>query len=246
MPTESCTLRTSAAVVAVVERPPPRPGPDHPRSGLLVPVVQRRAPHRLVVAPGQHAELDGRPRRPRGGRPDRGCVRRRRLRQQPYRGELAELSLAGAHRHGRVALRELDRVVALRDRPRHVLVGDVLARADEAALAALARVRRGRDRPVRPVAGRSAHRLDPGRELDRDEDAPPGVVLDPGAGLREQGVRGLADARGDDEVAVDRAPVERRPPRPRRRARSPRSAPARCRAGRRRPPDRRRRARAGR
>ena len=46
--------------------------------------------------------------------------------------QVAEPALARAHRHGRVALGELDRVEALGERALHVLLGDVLADADEA------------------------------------------------------------------------------------------------------------------
>ena len=64
------------------------------------------------------------------------------LRHQPHRRQLAHAALARAHRRGRVALGELDRVVALLDREVDVLRGHVLAQAGEALAAALARDRR--------------------------------------------------------------------------------------------------------
>src|SRR6185295_6461853 len=56
----------------------------------------------------------------------------------PHRRELAHAALARAHRHGRVALGELDRVVALRDARLDVLRRDVLAEAREALATARA------------------------------------------------------------------------------------------------------------
>ena len=64
---------------------------------------------------------------------DRGLARARSRGVEPDRVAMAEPALAGAHRHGRVALGELDRVEALGDRALHVLLGHVLAEADEAA-----------------------------------------------------------------------------------------------------------------
>ena len=71
--------------VAVRVRPPPRARPHHLRAGLLVAEVERRALHRLVVAPGEQAELDRRPRRPRGRRADRRLVGAGLARQQADR-----------------------------------------------------------------------------------------------------------------------------------------------------------------
>ena len=69
------------------------------------------------------------------------------LGHQPDRLQLAHASLAGAHRHGRVALGQLDRVIALVDRESDVLAGHVLAEAGEALAAARAGDRRcNRDR----------------------------------------------------------------------------------------------------
>ena len=72
--------------------------------------------------------------------------------QDADRGELRVAALRRAHRDGRVALGELDRVVALGDGVRDVLRGDVLVEVDErlAAAPAVARVggRRG-DRGLR-------------------------------------------------------------------------------------------------
>src|SRR5262249_31274404 len=120
--------------------------------------------------------------------------------------EVAELPLAGAHRHGRVALRELDRVEALLDRALHVLVGDILAQADEAAALL---PRHGRVCGcLQPAACDRPGRLDPGGDLGRDEDAGRGRVFDPGAGLREQRVCRLPARRGDQQVAHDRFAVD--------------------------------------
>ena len=58
---------------------------------------------------------------------------------QPHRRQLAHAALAGAHRRGRVALGQLDRVVALLDREVDVLRGHVLAQAGEALALAPAR-----------------------------------------------------------------------------------------------------------
>ncbi len=65
------------------------------------------------------------------------------LGHQPDRLQLAHPALAGAHRHGRVALGQLDRVIALVDREPDVLAGHVLAEAREALAAAGAGDRRG-------------------------------------------------------------------------------------------------------
>ena len=60
--------------------------------------------------------------------------------------------------------------------------------------------------PISPVTEPTASTFV--REVGRDEDAAARVVLDARAGLGEEGVRGLAAAGGDEEVAVDRAAVE--------------------------------------
>jgi hypothetical protein len=119
---------------------------------------------------------------------------------------MAEATLAGAHRHGRVALRKLDRVEALGDRPPDVLHGHVFADADEALTAALERRRRNGGGAA--LARHGADCLHVGREVTGDEDRARRVVFDSGAGLREQGVRGLPTARHDEQIAVDRATVD--------------------------------------
>ncbi len=48
----------------------------------------------------------------------------------------------------------------------------------------------------------------PGGKRRRDEHSERGVELDAGACLGEQGVRGLASSRGDDEIARDLLPVD--------------------------------------
>jgi len=122
---------------------------------------------------------------------------------------VAEPALARAHRHGRVALGELDRVEALRDRTLQVLVRHVFADADEAlALLRGAVVGRRGHGAGQAFAGNRSHRLDPGWNVGRDEDSLIGVVLDPCARLREQGVGRLAATRHDEEVTVDLAPVD--------------------------------------
>ncbi len=121
-----------AGRVAVGVRAAPGARPHHLRAELLVAVVDRRALCRLVRASGQEAELDRLPRRARGRRPDRRLVGLVLARVQADGGDVAELALAGAHRHRRVALGQLDRVEALGDGALDVLVGHVLADADEA------------------------------------------------------------------------------------------------------------------
>jgi hypothetical protein len=113
---------------------------------------------------------------------------------------VAKLPLTGAHRRGRVALGELDRVEALGDRALHVLRGHVLAHADEAA--PFAGICRQRARRAALARDRS-DRFDAGGQVRRNEDAEVGVVLDTGAGLCEQRVRRLAAAGRDEQVAVD-------------------------------------------
>src|SRR5713101_2297571 len=103
---------------------------------------------------------------------------------------MAEPALAGAHRHGRVSLCELDRVESLRQRPLQVLDGDVLADADEAPVA----VARARGAEWAEVAGDPADGLDAPRQLARDEDAALRVVGDSRTGLREEGVGRLRSA----------------------------------------------------
>ena len=118
---------------------------------------------------------------------------------------MAKLSLARAHRHGRVPLREFDRVEAFGDRALHILDGDVLADADEALPRSPARERVGRLAPsspvTRPTASTPAGRS-PGAKTPRV-----GVVPDAGAGLGEQRVGGLAPGGSDEHVAVD-GPVD--------------------------------------
>ncbi len=125
------------------------------------------------------------------------------------RREVAELPLARSHRRRRVALRQLDRVEALADRALHVLRRHVLADAHEAL--ALAGVR-GFGRDLRETLARDgADRFDAGRKLRRHEDAEPVVVLDARARLREERVRRLPAAGGDEQVAVEALAVEDEP-----------------------------------
>src|SRR5439155_13695974 len=125
----------------------------------------------LVMAAGEQSELDRLPRRARSRRSDRRLVGAGLAGQQPNRGEVAELALTRAHRHGRVALRELDRVEAFGDRTLHILRRHVLADADEAFVATACQLRRRR--ALLEPAGRRADDLDAGRELRRHEDATP-------------------------------------------------------------------------
>ena len=82
-------------MVAVRVRALPATRPHHPRARLLVPEVERRALCRLVVAPGEKAQLDRRPRRAGGRRTELGLVGVHLLRVEPDARELAELPLAG-------------------------------------------------------------------------------------------------------------------------------------------------------
>ena len=122
---------------------------------------------------------------------------------------MAELALAGPHRHGRVALRELDRVVALLDRVREILRRLVLAVADEALLRLAEHGRRRRD--LAEIPGDASDRGQVGRQLRRHEDTAVRLELDRRAGTGEQLVGGLRAPGHDDEVAVDRLPVDRDP-----------------------------------
>ena len=122
---------------------------------------------------------------------------------------MAELPLARAHGHGRVALGQLDRVEALGDGALHVLVGHVLADADEALALLRGAVERGcGNGDVADLAGGRADDLDPVGEVGGDEDPAPVVVLDLRARVGEERVGGLAPAGHDEQVAVDLAAVE--------------------------------------
>ena len=125
---------------------------------------------------------------------------------QPDRGQLAEAALARSHRRRGVALCQLDRVEAFGDRTRHVLLGDVLADADEALSAP--GVSRARARRLAALAGDGAGSFDVRRQVSRHEDAPLRVELDPGAGLGEQRVGGLRTAGDDEQVARDGPPSD--------------------------------------
>src|SRR5829696_2774803 len=134
LPSVETSMTPSESWTALASSPgsPPGAGPHHRGAQILVPVVHRRPLAGLVRAASEQAELDGRPWRTRSRCSDRGLVRLVLACVEADRGEMAQLSLTGPHRHRRVALRELDRVEALCDRALHVLVGDVLADADEA------------------------------------------------------------------------------------------------------------------
>ena len=125
------------------------------------------------------------------------------MRQQPRQRELAEAALAGAHCGCRVALRELDRVEALRHRPRQILRRHVLADADEALPVAAVR-RRGNG------CGRAIRRrpLDSRRKLRRHEAAAAGVVLDAGARLRKEREGRLPGALDHEQIAGDPLAVD--------------------------------------
>ena len=139
-------------------------------------------------------------------RPSRSRARRRGSRG---RGRAA---LAGAHRHGRVALRELDRVEALGDRPLEVLVGDVLADADEAlVLAGGAVVGRGGNRPAIPSPVTEPTASTPSGSSVGTKMPAARVVLDARTGLREQGVGRLAAAGHDEQVAASARPSSSTP-----------------------------------
>ena len=138
--------------VAVVVGAAPVARPLHVRAQLAVAAVDRRALGRLHRAARERAHRDGRPGRPRRG--DADVVQRppRHRGQDADRGELRVAPLRGAHRHGRVALGQLDGVVALGHGVGDVLRRDVLVEVDERlpAAAAVARVGgRSRDRGLR-------------------------------------------------------------------------------------------------
>src|SRR5260221_12338003 len=97
---------------------------------------------------------------------------------------MTEPALARAHRHGRIPLRELDRVEALREGALEVLDGDVLADADEAAVAVACP--RGAQRAN--SGGDAPYSLDAQWQLGRYEDAALRVGRDPRACLREEGI----------------------------------------------------------
>ena len=176
--------------------------------------------------PDDEPERDRRPRRPRRRRTHRRLVHPGQLRVEANRLEVAVPPLARAHRHGRVPLRELDRVESLCDRALHVLRGHVLADADEPLAPAGSVVGSPRHRLLADVTRDGADGAQAGWNLGRHEDALHRLVLDARAGRRQQRVGGLAAARHDDEVATERPTVDRH---------APHAAPAAVRAEPRRP-----------
>ena len=195
--------------IAVRVGAPPGARPHHPRAELLVAVVDGRPLCRLVRAPGEQAERHRLPGRARRRRPDGRLVGLVLAGVEADGGEVAELPLARPHRHGRVALGELDRVEALGDGALDVLVRDVLADAHEALALARGPVvggrRNGAGDPFTRCGADGLHSLG---QLGGDEDSAWRVVVDAGAGLREEGVRRLAPAGHDEEVARNRPLVE--------------------------------------
>src|SRR6185503_12282881 len=195
--------------VSVRVRAAPGARPHHLRAELLVAMVDRGALGRLVRTPGEEAERDRRPGRPRGGRSDRRLVLLVLARIEADGRHVAETPLARTHRHRGVALRELDRVEALADRALQILVRDVLADADEALALPGRAVVGGCGHGAREaVPGDGADCLDSVGDVGGDEDAAVGVVLDPRARLREQGVGRLAPAGHDEQVTGELAPVD--------------------------------------
>ena len=118
--------------VAVVVGAAPVAGPHDARAELAVAGMDGRALGGLDRAAGQRAERDRRPRRARGRGADPLEVLAGLLGHEPHGGQLAHAPLAGAHGRRRVALGELDRVIALVDAQVDVLGRDVLAQAREA------------------------------------------------------------------------------------------------------------------
>ena len=120
--------------------------------------VDRGALGGLERPAGEDAHRHRHPRRACGRRADLLEALPGLLRHQADRRQLAHPALARPHRHGRVALGQLDRVVALLDAQLDVLRGHVLAQAREALAVAGAgdrwrhrhRVRSGPSRPRRP------------------------------------------------------------------------------------------------
>ena len=125
--------------VAVVVGAPPVARPHDAGAELAVAGVDGRALGRVERAPRQRAQRDGRPRRARGRGADAREVLAGLLRHEADGGQLAHAALARAHGRRRVALGELDRVVALVDAEVDVLGRDVLAQAREALAAPGAR-----------------------------------------------------------------------------------------------------------
>ena len=150
--------------IAVVVGAPPVAGPLDVGAQLTVAAVDRRALGRLERPAGQHAHRDRHVRGASGRSSDALQALARLLRHQPHRCELAHPALARAHGHRRVALGQLDRVVALVDAQLDVLGGDVLAQAREALAAGR---RRRREAGRRPVFARAAVARQPRRPARR-------------------------------------------------------------------------------
>ena len=134
--------------VAVGPRAAPRAG-VHPDSARPhVPLVHRRALHRLEPASGEHAERDRLHRRPGGGGPGGGEGAAGDGGAELAGDPAAHLALTGPHRDGEVALDQLGVVEAFVDCVGHVVRGDVLAGAEDR----LAPSERAGDRPDGAVA----------------------------------------------------------------------------------------------
>ena len=214
-----------------IEQPLVFPGND--LVGVMLPDGRPAARRRVVDQPGTTGGRDRRRRASAPASPDqleRAGVEVA-ARRRPPRPRAARIAAAGAAAGSRS--------VAIDGRRDRLRPARRLGRPPAGLLAARPGRRPGRirrrggassSRPssrrasrrsaLRPVIGRpgrspaaAAYRLDAGRELDRDEDAPPGVVLDPGAGLREQGVRGLAarPRRGRGRTSIARPSIVDRP-----------------------------------
>src|SRR5439155_13743164 len=201
--------------VLVRMRAAPEACPHHRRAGLLMPMMDGRPLGRLVAAARKQPERDRGPGWARRRRPDRLLVRLVLPSKEPDRGHVAEPPLAGAHRHGRIALAELDRVEAFGNRTLHVLFRYVLADADEATPRALGTVQ-GRRRHGRRLllSGSRADGFDVRGKVEGDEDPALRVVLDPRPGLSEERVRRLAAARHHEQVALDLPAVDDDAPQP--------------------------------
>ena len=138
--------------IAVVVGAAPVAGPLHGGAELAVARMDRRALGGLHRAAAEDPHRHRHPRRPGGRGADVAEALPGLLGHQPHRRQLAHPPLAGAHGHGRVALGELDRVIALLDRQVDVLAGDVLAQAGEALAAPGAADRRRAPRRRAPAA----------------------------------------------------------------------------------------------
>ena len=118
--------------VAVMVRTDPLAGQERRRAMRLVPVLQRRATHRLEDPPGEGAQRDRGVRRPPHGGADIGHGYLVGVGQDGSSVDRLQLALGRAHGHGGVPLHELDGVEALLRGLDEVLRGHVLGEIDHA------------------------------------------------------------------------------------------------------------------